>query len=123
MLFSYLKIVGLSFVPAPSRSLPLGRSDGFLNGTANLTAHALNLFQEGYPVLLDLRLQELADRITEHPKVTLTYFQPDKRKAGGVCVTITGRLKKFDEYEGELLLLGGERILIENILSVQAAEA
>ena len=27
------------------------RSDGFLNGTANLTAHALNLFQEGQPVL------------------------------------------------------------------------
>ena len=52
--------------------------------------------------LLDLRLQELADRITEHPKVTLTYFQPDKRKTGGACVTITGRLKKFDEYEGEL---------------------
>lgn len=78
---------------------------------------------EDEKALLDLRLQELADRITEHPKVTLTYFQPDKRKAGGVCVTITGRLKKFDEYEGELLLLGGEHILIENILSIQAAEA
>ena len=56
-------------------------------------------------------------------KVTLTYFRPDKRKDGGTCVTITGRLKKFDEYGGELLLLGGERILIENILSVQVAEA
>ena len=78
---------------------------------------------EDEKALLDLRLQELADRITEHPKITLTYFQPDKRKAGGACVTVTGRLKKFDEYEGELLLLGGERILIENILSVQAAEA
>jgi hypothetical protein len=50
MLFSYLKIVGLSFVPAPSRSLPLGRSDGFLNGTADLTAHALDFLQKGQPV-------------------------------------------------------------------------
>ena len=69
--------------------------------------------------LLDAKLQKLADRIQSRPKVTLTYFQPDKKKTGGIYITVTGRLKKMDGHEGALFLTGGERILIEDIWDIR----
>ena len=59
------------------------------------------------------------DSISSRPQVSVTWFQPDKRKAGGAYVTTTGRLKKIDNLEGVLILLGGERIVIEDILDIQ----
>ena len=64
-------------------------------------------------------LQRLMDSISSRPQVSVTWFQPDKRKAGGAYVTTTGRLKKIDDLEGVLILLGGERIVIEDILDIQ----
>ena len=74
---------------------------------------------EDEKALLDGKLQRLADNLASHPLVTVTYFQPDKKKAGGAYVTATGQLKKIDDYEGVLILLGGERVIIEDILNIQ----
>ncbi len=65
------------------------------------------------------QLQRLADETGSKPRVTLTYFQPDKKKAGGAYVTVIGQLKKIDDFEGVLILIGGEWILIEDILDIQ----
>ncbi len=86
--------------------------------TARLTEEKAEL-TEDEKALLDARLQKLAEEIANQPEVTLTYFQPDKRKSGGAYVTIAGRLKKIDDVEGALLLVGGERILIEDIVEIQ----
>lgn len=74
---------------------------------------------EDEKALLDAKLQKLADSIDSRPLVTVTWFQPDKRKTGGAYVTTTGQIKKIDDFEGALILLGGERILIEDILDIQ----
>ena len=87
--------------------------------TARLTDEKVEL-TEDEKALLDVRLQRLADEIGNQPKVTLTYFQPDKKKAGGAYITVTGQLKKMDDFEGILILTGGERILIANILTLQS---
>ena len=89
--------------------------------TARLTDAKPELTEEE-KAFLDLRLRELDERIASLPSVTLTYFQPDKRKAGGAYVTVTGQLKRIDHQESVLMLVGGEHILIENILSIQMAE-
>lgn len=86
--------------------------------TARLTDEKPELTEEEKS-LLDMKLQELADILSDSPKITLTYFQPDKKKSGGAYVTVTGQLKKIDDFEGVLILMGGERILIENILDIQ----
>ena len=86
--------------------------------TARLTDEKIEL-TEDEKAILDMRLQKLADEIGSQPKVTLTYFRPDKKKAGGAYLTVTGQLKKIDDYEGALILMGGERILIEDILEIQ----
>ena len=86
--------------------------------TARLTGEKPEL-TEDEKALLDAKLQSLADRLGSHPQVTLTWFRPDKRKTGGAYVITTGQLKKIDDFEGALILLGGERIFIEDILDIQ----
>lgn len=89
--------------------------------TARLTDERPEL-TEDEKALLDAKLQKLSDSIDSHPLVTLTWFQPDKKKAGGAYVTTTGELKKIDDYAGTLILLNGERIVIENIVDIQITE-
>lgn len=89
--------------------------------TARLTDERVEL-TEDEKVLLDAKLQKLADRLSSQPRVTVTWFQPDKRKAGGAYVTTTGQLKKIGDFEGVLILVGGKRIVIENILNIQITE-
>ena len=40
----------------------------------------------------------------------MIYYLPDRRKEGGACVTMTGRLKRVDEAFQELLFTDGTRI-------------
>ena len=86
--------------------------------TARMTDEKVEL-TEDEKALLDMRLQKLADEIGSQPKVTLTYFRPDKKKTGGAYVCVTGQLKKIDDYEGTLILMDGKRVLIEDILEIQ----
>jgi len=85
---------------------------------ARLTDEKVEL-TEDEKTLLDGKLQRLADDLASQPKITLTCFQPDKKKAGGAYVSVTGRLKKIDDVEGVLILSGGELILIEDILDIK----
>lgn len=89
-----------------------------LGETARLTDERIEL-TEDEKALLDAKLQKLADHIAGNPLVTVTFFQPDKKKTGGAYVTTTGQLKKIDDFEGVLILLGRERIVIEDILDIQ----
>ncbi len=86
--------------------------------TARLTEEKPQLTEEE-KAILDARLQKLADKIAGQPRVTLTYFQPDKKKAGGEYVATTGKLKKINDFEGVLILTDGERIFMEDILDIQ----
>lgn len=86
--------------------------------TARLTDEKPEL-TEDEKALLDMKLQRLTETISSQPSVSLTYFQPDKRKAGGAVACVTGQLKKIDEFGGILILAGGERIPVEDILDIQ----
>ena len=85
--------------------------------TARLTDEKIEL-TEDEKAILDMRLQKLADEISGLPDVRLTYFQPDKKKSGGAYVTVSGQLKKIDDYGGALIRVDGRRILIEDIHSI-----
>lgn len=68
---------------------------------------------------LNSKLSMLADVISDHPKVTITYFRADERKSGGTYVTVTGAVKRIDDYEHVLLLMNGDKIMIEDILDIE----
>ena len=85
--------------------------------TARLTEEEIEL-DENSKELLDLRLQELQEHLPEQPEVTVTYFCPDEKKAGGAYETVTGRVKKVDAYVGELVFADGRRIALGTIIEL-----
>ena len=76
--------------------------------------------------LSESRKEELNEQLVwlrEHPdareRVTVTYFCPDAKKAGGAYVTVTGAVKKIDEYEKTLWMEDGTVIAIEELSAVE----
>ena len=92
--------------------------EGAVQETARLTDEKIELTGDE-KAALDAKLQRLADNLGSQPPVTLVYFRPDEKKSGGAYVTVTGQLKKIDQHMGVLILTGGERIPIEDILKIQ----
>ncbi len=64
--------------------------------------------------------ESLRRAVSEGAEADVTYFLPDARKSGGEYVTVRGRIKRVDPVERMLYLSGGERISLEDILSVEA---
>ncbi len=85
--------------------------------TARLTEEEIEL-DENSKELLDFRLQQLQEHLSEQPEVTVTYFCPDEKKAGGVYETVTGKVKKVDGYTGELVFTDGQRIALRAIIEL-----
>jgi hypothetical protein len=60
---------------------------------------------------LDEQLALLRARLKEdHPRVQLTRFLADRRKAGGSYLTLTGRVRRLDEANRLLLFEDGTRV-------------
>lgn len=68
---------------------------------------------------LNEKMQEIAEHLKEAPEVTLTYFKDDDKKAGGTYVTVTGRIKKLQEYEKQLVLEDGTVIAWEKVFGIE----
>ena len=69
---------------------------------------------------LDRKRQLLSDRLTDHPEVSVTYFIPDGRKAGGAYVTVTGIVKKLDDFQRLMILTDGTSIPLDEILDLES---
>ena len=91
--------------------------DSAIRETARLTDTKLELTEETMAVL-NTKLQMVADSIAEQPELSFTYFKPDEKKAGGAYVTVSGAVKKVDDYERLVILQSGERIPIDNLLDI-----
>ena len=68
--------------------------------------------------ILDSRFQMLLENISEHPKVTLTYFVKDKYKSGGEYVEVTGKVKKIDGIEPIIYLEDGTKITMMDVINI-----
>lgn len=92
--------------------------DEAIKETARLTDERMEL-DENRKELLDARLQLLREHLGEKPTVTFTFFEPDERKSGGAYVTVTGSVKKIEEYENKIILEEGAAIFIDDIYAVE----
>ena len=93
--------------------------DAAIKDTGRLTDERIELSEESRAVL-DRKQQLLVDNLADHPEVSVTYFVPDERKAGGAYVTVTGRVKKVDDYQRLLLLTDGAKIPLDEILDMES---
>lgn len=92
--------------------------DAAVKETARLTDQRIEL-DEYAKAALDERLRIVQDNIREHPEVTVTFFRPDERKAGGAYVDHTGYVKKVDTYQNCLVMTDGAEIPIYEIIDLQ----
>ena len=83
--------------------------------TARLTDEKIEL-DEYEKEELDRKIQWIGSHLDEHIPVSITYFQPDDRKAGGTYEEIIDTIRKINVYEHEILLTKGTKIPIMNIL-------
>ena len=88
--------------------------DAAIKETGRLTDERIELSEESHATL-DRKQQLLMDNLADRPVVSVTYFVPDERKSGGAYVTVTGRVKKVDEFERLLILTDGTKIQLDEI--------
>lgn len=87
--------------------------------TARLTDRKIEI-DETDQAILDMKQRILMDAILEHPLITVTYFKKDERKDGGKYLTVSGELKKIDEYERTIILATGEQIGFDDVYDISS---
>ena len=92
--------------------------DSAIKETGRLTDERIELDEEALTAL-DMKYQLLMDTFDEAPEVTITYFQPDERKAGGKYVSATGAVKKVDDFERRITMRDGAKIPMDDVLSIE----
>ena len=92
--------------------------DAAIDETARLTDKKLELSdeQESY---LNEQIQLLIERISEKPQSQITYFVHDERKSGGENVTITGNVRRVDDYNREIVFADGLTVKIDDVWSIR----
>ena len=89
--------------------------------TGRLTDSRITL-DESEMARVDAALPRLRELLPQAPAVSITYFVPDERKAGGSYQTITGTARRIDTVNGVLLLTDQRAIPIPDILAVAIQE-
>ena len=68
--------------------------------------------------LLNAEMQILQDHIAETPEITVTYFLPDEKKAGGRYVALSGRVSRIDDCRRVLRFTDGKTVPMDDIFSM-----
>ena len=92
--------------------------DAAIKETGRLTDERIELDVEALSAL-DMKYQILMEALDEAPEVTITYFQPDERKAGGKYVSAVGAVKKIDDFERRITMQDGAKIPMDDVLSIE----
>ena len=91
--------------------------DDAIKETERITENKIELTEEGKLNLND-KLQSINDNIKNQPKVTITYFEYDKKKEGGKYITYTGNIKRIDMGELSIILTDKTKINISEIIDI-----
>lgn len=86
---------------------------------ARVTEERIEL-DEGTLAMLNEKLNIIHDSLDSEPVIQITYFEPDKKKSGGAYISITGTVKRIDEYERLVIMSDGKKILIDEIFGLES---
>lgn len=92
--------------------------DEAVKETARLTDARFDLDDSTKLVLSD-KLQLAMEMADHEPTITVTYFVPDQKKAGGAYVDYTGIIKRIDEYERKVIFVDKTSIPIDDIYAIE----
>lgn len=92
--------------------------DAAIKETGRLTDTKIELGESSI-VDLEIKLDILVDIIAERPEISVTYFKPDDKKAGGAYVTVSGAAKKIDDVQRIIVFTDGKSVAITDILDIE----
>ena len=93
--------------------------DALIRETTRLTDQKAEL-DESVIAELNEKLRLLLELLPQQPEVTVTYFLPDSRKAGGAYRTTSGIIRKFLRNENILVMMDGTQIPIGDIVGMES---
>ena len=91
--------------------------DDAVKETARLTDTKAEL-DEYEKAAINERLNRIQDTFDVQPEVSITYFLPNKKKSGGAYITVTGCVKKVDEFEHVVVMRNGTKVHIDDIAEI-----
>ena len=125
----YDDIIGLPhYEPKYHPRMPIENRAAQFAPFAALTGHAAAIAETARltdrpPELSDGQQIELSRKLTyaleRHSTVSITYFHPDSRKAGGRYVNITGVIKKIDDVERTIILTNGSILSMDRVTDLR----
>ena len=86
--------------------------------TARLTDEEVTLDETAIAVIND-RIYEISQHLSEKRMVSITYFRPDPNKEGGAYLTDVGSIKRVDEIKKMIVLDSGMEIKMEHIIAIE----
>lgn len=92
--------------------------DDAVKETARLTDTKLELDENTKEILND-KLQIVLEMNSDDLPVSITYFVPDKKKAGGAYVVKTGIIKRYDEYERQIIFTDKSLVSIDDMIEIE----
>ena len=92
--------------------------EAVITETARLTDQRLELDEDAKTAIAQ-KLQIVMGHIRERPEITVTWFCPDGKKDGGAYMTLTGTVKRIDEYERTILMTDGTKIPICDVAALE----
>jgi len=92
--------------------------DAAVSETGRLTEIKAELSEDEKSILNE-KIQMILDHLDREPFVTVTYFVPDAKKAGGAYVEAAGVVRQIDEYERTVVVEDGTQIPIRQIRSIE----
>ncbi|PJM73725.1 hypothetical protein CS006_00610 [Bifidobacterium primatium] len=91
--------------------------DAIIMGTARRTQQRVELGDDERQALNE-RLRRIVEHASDHPRVSVTFFMPDPRKAGGVYVTVGDTLRRIDIAHRLLMLGNGQAVALRDIVDI-----
>ena len=111
----------MSMLKRAAQFAPFAALTGFgatIIEAGRLTANKVDLCEDMRDEI-DYKLSVISEHIEDCPTVTITYFLPDQRKAGGAYLTHTGEIISLDDFNKEIILSDGSIIPIANIRNIE----
>lgn len=93
--------------------------DAAIKETGRLTDERIEIGEET-KALLDMKQQYLLEMISDQPEIAVTFFVPDEKKSGGEYITVTGNLKRIDEFERQMLFTNGKKIPMDEVVDIES---
>ena len=92
--------------------------DDKVRETARYTENKIDLNEEEKEQL-DIKLNILKEKMNLKPIVTFIYFVPDNKKEGGRYMTVSGIIKKIDDYKN-IIYINNVEIPINQIIEIDS---